>query len=214
MLIECAMLSVLADALPFNWLESAPYATAPSVGTLVFQVIEAESAVGRALRLLITMEEATVKVVEAVTLPFLAVMTVVPSPRAVTRPFASTVATLVTEERHSTFVVRSSVVLSLNVPIALNCSEPPTAIPGFEGETLSDDRPTPLPVRLTETSPLSVVNVRVADSSPLAVGAKLTFQLAEPPAGIFPGEAGGATLKSSLLTPSILYSGKLKKSVP
>jgi len=214
MLIECVVLRSLADALPFNRLESTPYATALSVGTLVLQVIEAEFDDGRALRLLIAMEEATVKEVEAVTLPFFALMTAVPSLRAVTRPFASTVATFVAEELHVTLVVRSSVLLSLNVPIAFNCREPPTATPGFEGETLSDDKPTPLPVRLTETSPLSVVNVTVADSSPLAVGAKLTFQLAEPPAGIFPGEAGGATLKSSRFTPSILYAGKLKKSVP
>ena len=53
-------------------------------------------------------------------------------------PALLTVATPAADELHVTAVVRSCVVLSLNVPVAANCCVTPSAIDGFVGVTAND----------------------------------------------------------------------------
>ena len=65
---------------------------------------------------------------------------VVPAATAVTNPPAAMVAVLVFEEDQVAVLVRSFVVLSLNVPVALNCCVLPTWIEAPEGVTEMDVR--------------------------------------------------------------------------
>ena len=65
--------------------------------------------------------EATVRVVEAERPPDDAVIVVVPEATAVARPVAAIVATLLLDDDQATDAVRSCVVLSEKVPVALNC---------------------------------------------------------------------------------------------
>ena len=66
--------------------------------------------------------EVTVSVVEPLMLPEAAWIVVVPVPTAVPRPVALMVATAVFEEDHVAEPVRFCVELSLNAPVAMNCS--------------------------------------------------------------------------------------------
>ena len=67
-----------------------------------------------------------------------------PGPTLVANPFRPTVllivATVEGEELHVTALVRSCVLLSVYVPVALNCSVAPCVIVGFAGVTLSEVR--------------------------------------------------------------------------
>src|SRR5581483_9030017 len=63
----------------------------------------------------------TVRLVEPVTDPRLAEIVPVPAVMLATNPPAETVATPVLLELQTTYAVRSRVLLSLNVPIAVNC---------------------------------------------------------------------------------------------
>ena len=79
----------------------------------------------------------TVKVVDPVVAPQVAEIVVLPVASPVARPSAAgvspTVATLVEEEPHCTVTVRSSVLPSVNVPVALNCRFVPKAIEELAG---------------------------------------------------------------------------------
>ncbi len=80
--------------------------------------------------------------VDAETVPRKAAIVVVPTARAVARPFMPyallTVAVAVVEELQTTELVRSRVVLSVYVPVAVNCWLVPSAMPGFGGVTWMD----------------------------------------------------------------------------
>lgn len=65
---------------------------------------------------------------------------VVPVAAAVAKPPAAMVAALVFDEDHVAALVRSFVVLSLNVPVAVNCWVLPTWIEAPEGVTEMDVR--------------------------------------------------------------------------
>jgi hypothetical protein len=67
----------------------------------------------------------TVSVVFPVTLPEVAVMVVVPVARVVARPLAAMVAVVGVDDAQVTDDVRSSVELSVYVPVAVNCCERP-----------------------------------------------------------------------------------------
>ena len=76
----------------------------------------------------------TVRVVVPSIVPDLARMIVAPGPTPVANPEALIVATPVKSDIHMTELVRFLVVVpSLYVPVAMNCSVPPTAIVGFSG---------------------------------------------------------------------------------
>ena len=84
----------------------------------------------------------TVISVEALMLPILALMVVVPMETALARPCVpgalDTAAMVVMSEAHTTLVVRFLVVLSEYVPVAVNCTNPPTATLGLTGVTAID----------------------------------------------------------------------------
>src|SRR5947199_10855308 len=77
----------------------------------------------------------TVRTVEPETDPEVALIVVEPVPTAVARPWLPVVllmvATAVTDEAQVTEVVRSRVLPSLKVPVAVNCCVPPVTIEGF-----------------------------------------------------------------------------------
>src|SRR5256712_2850239 len=86
----------------------------------------------------------TVSVVLPETPPKVAVIVVVPAATDVARPCDPPalliVATAVLDELQVTWVVRSCVVLSLKVPVAVNCWVNPSARPGLVGVTAIETR--------------------------------------------------------------------------
>src|SRR5207247_9688111 len=100
-----------------------------------------------------------VSVVLPETPPKVAVIVVVPAATDVARPCDPPalliVATAVLDELQATWVVRSCVVLSLKVPVAVNCCFVPFAMLGFVGVTAIVDRVAAVTVSvvLPETHP-------------------------------------------------------------
>ena len=82
--------------------------------------------------------DATVRNVSASPLWYLALIVVVPTEMAVARPAESMVATPGCEEDHAAPVETSSVAPSARVPVATNCSVPPTCTVGLDGEMVID----------------------------------------------------------------------------
>ena len=76
-------------------------------------------------------------------------MTVVPGAVLDASPPASMPATGV-EELQLTVAVRSTVEPSLNVPVAVNCCAPPTAITALTGDTASDCRTAAVTVNVAD----------------------------------------------------------------
>src|SRR5580693_9535529 len=72
--------------------------------------------------------------------PDVALIVLVPTPAPVAKPPAVIVAIEVVPDAHVTDVVRFCVLLSLNVPVAVNCCVKPFAIDGFTGVTAIDTR--------------------------------------------------------------------------
>jgi hypothetical protein len=79
----------------------------------------------------------TVSSVEPVMLPTVAEIVEVPAPTPVASPVLLIVATAPVPEAH-TALLSTCVVLSLNVPVAVNCCVPPLVIEGFAGVTAID----------------------------------------------------------------------------
>jgi hypothetical protein len=77
----------------------------------------------------------TVRTVEPVMLPLFAEIEEVPAVTPVASPPAVIVATEVVAEAHVTLLVRFCVELSVNVPVAVNCSVAPLATDGLAGVT-------------------------------------------------------------------------------
>lgn len=90
-------------------------------------------------------------------------MVVLPEATLVADPELAIVATAGFDELHTTEVVRSCVLLSLNVPVAVNCLVVPTAMLAFAGVTASDTNVAPVTVRdaVPFTPPLVAVIVVV-----------------------------------------------------
>jgi hypothetical protein len=120
----------------------------------------------------------TVKVVFPEMLPEVAVMVVVPAPRAVARPLVSTVATDVLDELQMTCVVISCVVPSEYVPEALNCLVAPVGMLGLAGVTDIDDRIAWVTVKAVFPEMLPEVAVMVVVPAPRAVARPLVFTVA------------------------------------
>ena len=117
-------------------------------------------------------------------------MLVVPTPAAVARPFEPdallTAAMLLSEEAQVTAAVRSWVVLSVKVPVAVNCSVSPLAMLGFGGVTWIADSVAPVTVRVVSgevTLPRLALMLAeptaVADARPLEPGALLMLAMLE-----------------------------------
>ena len=80
----------------------------------------------------------TVNTVEPVTVPELAFTVDVPMPALVAAPLASMLAVEVVFDDHATVPVRSCMLPSVNVPVAVNCCFVPSAIDGSGGVTAMD----------------------------------------------------------------------------
>jgi hypothetical protein len=91
----------------------------------------------------------TVRLVEPTIEPEVALMVVVPTLALVAPPVALMVATLTVAEAHVTVLVRSWVLPSLNVPVAVNCWLVPRAIEGLLGFTVIEVRTAAVTVRLS-----------------------------------------------------------------
>src|SRR5258707_6046050 len=79
----------------------------------------------------------TVSTVEPVIAPLVAEIVDVPAPTPVARPVALIVATVVVPDAH-TALLSTCVLLSLNVPVAVNCCLLPLLLDGFAGVTAID----------------------------------------------------------------------------
>lgn len=112
----------------------------------------------------------TLKLVDPVTLPKVAVIVASPMPALVASPWLPVVllitATEVVEELHVAVEVRSCVDWSVNVPATVNCWLCPSAIDGFCGLTAIDSRAAGVTVRSAD--PLMAPEVARIVSSPLA----------------------------------------------
>jgi hypothetical protein len=80
----------------------------------------------------------TVRTVEPLIAPDVALIVEVPTPAPVARPAVVIVAIAVVPELHVTVPVKFCVEPSLNVPVAVNCCVAPLAIEGFAGVTAMD----------------------------------------------------------------------------
>jgi hypothetical protein len=103
---------------------------------------------------------ATLRLVDPLTVPRVAVMVEFPDATAVASPPfwpLTIVATLVFPDDHSTWAVRFAVALLLYVPVAVNCSVAPMATEGFDGVTAIEYSDGPVEtVRLTGVPAFSV----------------------------------------------------------
>src|SRR5277367_2934955 len=92
----------------------------------------------------------TVSTVEPEIAPEVALTVEVPAEAPVAKPLALMVATAGEAEAQVTLPVRFCVLLSLNVPVAVNCCVKPLAIEGFAGLTAIDCRVAAETVRVVE----------------------------------------------------------------
>jgi hypothetical protein len=108
----------------------------------------------------------TVRMVEPVMLPNAAVIVVWPAAAHVARPLEPaallTVATAVADELQVTVAVRSCVVVSENVPVAVKCWVVPLAMLGLTGVTAMDTSVAGVTVRVVEAVMFPAVAVIVA----------------------------------------------------
>src|SRR5437667_6247745 len=114
----------------------------------------------------------TVSVVLPETPPKVAVIVVVPAATDVARPCDPPalliVATAVLDELQVTWVVRSCVVLSLKVPVAVNCWVNPSGRPGLVGVTAIETRVALVTVSVAQ--PETVLNLAVLGVVATAIG--------------------------------------------
>src|SRR5579871_4497097 len=103
----------------------------------------------------------TVNVVDPLTPPELALIVLVPMPAPVANPPAAIVATDTVADVHVTEPVRFWVLLSLNVPVAVNCCVKPFVSEGFAGVTAIDFK-----VATCETTGAGMAIPPVAEGSP------------------------------------------------
>jgi hypothetical protein len=108
----------------------------------------------------------TVRVVFPLTAPEAAVMVVDPGPPATAPPVALIVATVVFEELHMTEVVRSAVLLSLYVPVAVNCRPVPRATIELAGVTAMDTNCAGFTVNVVDAETDPMVAVIVVEPMP------------------------------------------------
>lgn len=127
----------------------------------------------------------TVSVVEPETPPKSAPIVVVPTPTDVASPLDPDVllivATPVFEELQVTEEVMSCVVLSENVPVAMNCWVFPRAMLGFTGVTAIDTSTAAVTVRVADgdVTPSNAAVISV-EPSPVAVASPLLLMVATP----------------------------------
>jgi hypothetical protein len=146
----------------------------------------------------------TVSPVEPLTDPKMALMVVLPAATLEARPCALIVAAAALDDVQVTVVVMSCVLLSLKVPVALNCLVVPTDMLEFAGLTAMETRVAAVTVR--EAVPLTPPDVAVMVAVPVPV------LLANPVESIFAtdvededqvGEGSNCVLPSSKLPTAV-----------
>jgi hypothetical protein len=112
----------------------------------------------------------TVRLVEPLTVPKAAAMVVVPVATLVATPVLAIVAAAGLEELHTTDPEISCMLVSLNVPVAVNCLVVCAGIVEFAGATVSDTRLAPVTVKVAVplTDPEAAVIVVVPVCRPAA----------------------------------------------
>jgi len=94
------------------------------------------------------------------TAPIVAVIVVVPEPEGVAAPTLSTIATVTSDDVHTTCGVMVSLLPSLKCPTALNCCESPRATVGVAGVSMIEVRVAPVIVACAApTTPLSTAPI-------------------------------------------------------
>jgi hypothetical protein len=111
----------------------------------------------------------TVRVAVPVTEPDFAVMEELPAETAVARPAALMVATAGAAEAQVTLAVRFCVLLSVNVPVAVNCCVSPLATDGLAGVTAMDCSAAAVTVSVVDPETIPEVAVIVEEPTPVAV---------------------------------------------
>src|SRR2546427_6128108 len=140
---------------------------------------------------------ATVRPVDPLTVPNVAVIVAEPRATLVASPRLLIVATVAWDELHRTEAVRSCVLVSLKVPVAVNCLLVPIAMVGFAGVTASDTNVAVLTVKVA----VPVTEPEVA----LIVVVPVPTAVARPKASIdetLTGDADHVTEVSSCVLPS------------
>jgi hypothetical protein len=112
----------------------------------------------------------TVKTVDPTIAPEVALIVLVPTPAPVARPPVVMVAVVVVAEAHVTDAVRFCVLLSLKVPVAVNCCVRPLVTVGFAGVTAIDCRVAAVTVRTVDPTiaPEVALIVLVPTPAPVA----------------------------------------------
>src|SRR5947209_821102 len=108
----------------------------------------------------------TVSTVVPATPPSVAEIVDVPVLSAVATPVAEMLATAGVAEAQVTWPVRSCVVLSENVPVAVNAAVSPLGTPGLAGATAIDCRTAVLTVNVV--APVTPPNLALMDELPVA----------------------------------------------
>lgn len=108
--------------------------------------------------------EVTVSFVEALALPDVALMVVLPGASAAANPAELMVATVVAEEVQVTELVTFCMLPSVKVPVAVNCNSCPAAIEGFAGATVNDTSAAGLTV--TAVEPVMLPDVAMTFAEP------------------------------------------------
>ena len=119
----------------------------------------------------------TVSVVEPLIVPEVALIVLDPVATVVANPALLIVATVVVPEVQVAVLVRFCVLLSVYVPVAVNCCVNPLVTDGFAGVTLIELRAMPTPVNEAVCGLLLAlsVTVNVPVRAPVAVGLKVTL---------------------------------------
>jgi hypothetical protein len=107
----------------------------------------------------------TAKVAEPLTVPEIAVTVTLPPAIVVAKPVLLTVTKLTSLEVHVTELVRFCVLLSVNVPVAVNCWVVPTATVRLTGVTAMETNIAP--VTVSEADALTVPDVAVTIAVPV-----------------------------------------------
>ena len=124
----------------------------------------------------------TVRVVDPVIAPRVAVMVVLPVATLLARPWPLMVAAAAVEELQMTEVVTSCVLESLKVPVAVNCLVVPTAMLEFAGVTAIETRVAlvtvndAVPLTDPEVAVMVAVPVPVLVTKPVASTVAIEFE--------------------------------------
>ena len=120
----------------------------------------------------------TLRVVEPEVRPELAVIVVVPAAREVALPATSIAATELLEEVQATADVRSCVLLSVKVPMAVNCWDVPLAMLELVGVTATDRSVAVVTVRVVVPVLPPVVALMVVEPAARAEAIPAAFMVA------------------------------------